>query len=66
MANCLLGYYVIAILLAVITALVTIFHHQIVEKLTPAAHWIKRLVLSHFLSVPLVLFGPGFAVIFLD
>jgi hypothetical protein len=56
---------VIAILLAVITALVTIFHHQIVEKLTPAAHWIKRLVLSYFLSVPLVLFGPGFAVIFL-
>lgn len=38
-----LWYYVIAILLAVITALITIFHHQIVEKLTPAAHWIKSL-----------------------
>lgn len=51
MANHLLGYYVIAILLAVITALVTIFHHQIVEKLTPAAHWIKRSVLSCILSL---------------
>ncbi|KAI9456794.1 snare associated Golgi protein-domain-containing protein [Russula earlei] len=38
-----LWYYVFAIVLAVITALITIYHHQIVEKLTPAAHWVKSL-----------------------
>jgi hypothetical protein len=52
-ANCLLGYYVLAIILAVITALITIFHHQIVVKLTPPAHWVKRSVLSCILSVRL-------------
>jgi len=50
--NHLLGYYVIAIILAVITALITIFHHQIVEKLTPAAHRVKTSVLSFFLLRP--------------
>ncbi|KAH9964715.1 hypothetical protein BGW80DRAFT_1179303 [Lactifluus volemus] len=38
-----LWYYVIAILLTVITALITIYHRQIVDKLTPAAHWMKDL-----------------------
>ncbi|KAH9953689.1 snare associated Golgi protein-domain-containing protein [Russula dissimulans] len=41
--NHLLGYYVILIILAVITALITIFHHQIVDKLTPVAHRAKTL-----------------------
>lgn len=43
--NTLLGYYVIAIILSVITALVTIYHHQIVAQLTPAAHTIKKSVI---------------------
>ncbi|KAI0293888.1 snare associated Golgi protein-domain-containing protein [Multifurca ochricompacta] len=38
-----LWYYVILILLTIITALITIFHRQIVDKLTPAAHWVKGL-----------------------
>ncbi len=41
----LLGYYVIAIILSVITALITIYHHQIVAQLTPAAHTMKRSVI---------------------
>jgi hypothetical protein len=45
MVNHILGYYVIALILTVITALVTIYHHQIVAKLTPAAHWMKKSVL---------------------
>jgi energy-converting hydrogenase Eha subunit A len=45
MVNHLLGYYVIALILSVITALITIYHHQIVAKLTPAAHWMKTSVL---------------------
>ena len=36
------GYYVIAIILTVITLFITIFHHQIVDKLTPAAQKVKR------------------------
>ncbi|KAI0050493.1 hypothetical protein FA95DRAFT_1555612 [Auriscalpium vulgare] len=36
-------YYVLGIVLTVITALITIFHTQIVDKLTPATHWIKDL-----------------------
>jgi hypothetical protein len=48
------GYYVIAIILTVITALITIFHHQIVDKLTPAAHWVKRSVLFLFGSCPII------------
>jgi hypothetical protein len=43
--NPLLGYYVIAIILSVITALITIYHHQIVAQLTPAAHTVKRSVI---------------------
>lgn len=38
-----LWYYVIAIILSVITALITIYHHQIVAQLTPAAHSVKKL-----------------------
>jgi hypothetical protein len=45
--NPLSGYYVIAIILSVITALITIYHHQIVAQLTPAAHWVKRLVITY-------------------
>jgi hypothetical protein len=37
-----LGYYVIGIILTLITTLTTIYHHQIVEALTPAGHWMKR------------------------
>ena len=37
-----LGYYVIGTILTVITTLTTIYHHQIVETLTPAGHWMKR------------------------
>ncbi|KAI0288963.1 snare associated Golgi protein-domain-containing protein [Russula brevipes] len=48
------GYYVIAIILTVITALVTIFHHQIVDKLTPTAHWVKRSVLFLFGPYPTI------------
>jgi len=44
-SNPLLGYYVIAIILSVITALITIYHHQIVAQLTPAAHSVKRSVI---------------------
>jgi uncharacterized membrane protein YdjX (TVP38/TMEM64 family) len=36
-------YYVIAIILSTITALITIYHHQIVAKLTPVAHSVKTL-----------------------
>jgi len=43
--NPLLGYYVIAIIMSVITALVTIYHHQIVAQLTPAAHSLKGSVI---------------------
>lgn len=43
--NPLLGYYVIAIILSVITALITIYHHQIVAQLTPAAHSVKESVI---------------------
>jgi len=41
----LLGYYMIAIILSVITALITIYHHQIVAQLTPAAHTVKKSVI---------------------
>ena len=51
----LLGYYVAAIILSVITALVTIYHHQIVAKLTPAAQWVKKSVLSCISSSTLLL-----------
>jgi hypothetical protein len=59
--NPLLGYYVIAIILSVITALITIYHHQIVAQLTPAAHTVKKSViicissLSRFFLNPAVL-----------
>jgi hypothetical protein len=43
MVDHLLGYYVIAIILSTITALITIYHHQIVAKLTPVAHSVKTL-----------------------
>lgn len=38
-----LWYYVIAVILTVITLFITVFHHQIVDKLTPAAHKVKSL-----------------------
>jgi len=38
-----LWYYVIAIILIAITALITIFHHQIVDKLTPTAQRVKSI-----------------------
>jgi hypothetical protein len=47
MVNHLSGYYVIAIILSVITALITIYHHQIVAKLTPVAHSVKKSVLIY-------------------
>ena len=61
--NPLLGYYVIAIILSVITALITIYHHQIVAQLTPAAHTVKKSVVvirasclsSFFLNLVLIL-----------
>ena len=49
-SNPLLGYYVIAIILSVITALVTIYHRQIVAQLTPAAHTVKRFVVTSISS----------------
>lgn len=49
-SNPLLGYYVIAIILSVITALVTIYHRQIVAQLTPAAHTVKRSVVTSISS----------------
>lgn len=55
MFNILLGYYVIAIILSVITALITIYHHQIVAQLTPAAHTIKKSVLILILNPALLL-----------
>jgi hypothetical protein len=60
MADHLLGYYLIAIILIAITALITIFHHQIVDKLTPTAQRVKRSVFLCILSFPLFLFlfGP--------
>lgn len=53
--NHLLGYYVIALILSVITALITIYHNQIVSGLTPAAHKLKKSVLisgSAFFIIP--------------
>jgi len=35
-----LGYYVILVVLVVITVLVTIFHRQIVDALTPVTKWL--------------------------
>jgi hypothetical protein len=52
MVDHLLGYYVIAIILSTITALITIYHHQIVAKLTPVAHSVKTLVL--IVPIPLL------------
>ena len=36
------GYYVLAVILTSITLIITVFHHQIVDKLTPIAHKIKE------------------------
>ncbi|KAH9169552.1 snare associated Golgi protein-domain-containing protein [Lactarius sanguifluus] len=38
-----LWYYVIAVILTVITLFITVFHQQIVDKLTPMAHKVKSL-----------------------
>lgn len=38
-----LWYYVFAVILTAITLFVTVFHHQIVDKLTPMAHKVKDL-----------------------
>ncbi|KAI9434359.1 snare associated Golgi protein-domain-containing protein [Lactarius indigo] len=38
-----LWYYVIAVILTAITLFITVFHHQIVDKLTPMAHKVKNL-----------------------
>jgi hypothetical protein len=57
--NLLLGYYVIAIILSVITALITIYHHQIVAQLTPAAHSVKRSVIICISSLSCFLLNPA-------
>lgn len=36
------GYYVLAVLVTTITLFITVFHHQIVDKLTPAAQKVKK------------------------
>ena len=36
------GYYVLGIVVSIVTLLLTVFHHQIVDKLTPVAHKIKE------------------------
>jgi hypothetical protein len=61
--NLILGYYVIAIILSVITALITIYHHQIVAQLTPAAHTVKESVSIRTSSLSRFFFNP--ALIFL-
>ncbi|KAN0133420.1 SNARE associated Golgi domain containing protein [Lactarius tabidus] len=38
-----LWYYVLAVLVTTITLFLTVFHHQIVDKLTPLAHKVKAL-----------------------
>jgi hypothetical protein len=58
--NPLLGYYVIAIILSVITALITIYHHQIVAQLTPAAHTVKRSVIISISSLSCFFLNPAF------
>jgi hypothetical protein len=36
------GYYVILVLILVITVLVSVYHKQIVHWLTPAAEWLHK------------------------
>lgn len=42
--QCSLGYYLLAVIITTVVALVTIFHTQIVTFLRPAANWMHRWV----------------------
>lgn len=44
---CFIGYYVIGTILVVLSALITIYHDQIVDWLKPAANWMKEYVDIH-------------------
>jgi hypothetical protein len=50
---------VIAIILTVITALITIYHHQIVAQLTPAAHTVKKSVIIYIQSLSRFFLNPA-------
>lgn len=59
---CSAGYYVIGTILVVLSALITIYHDQIVDWLKPAATWMKEYV--HIPSCVLIVYrlmGPQFA-----